>query len=189
MKDRILMVIACILFFVTACSSEPSLEKISKKEVSQYTLADCKIILLSSQEDIYSAFNVSPEKDLVGLLLEERTLAVPVIRLNNCIYYCRTNVEYFVISKDSETLAPFSLVLFGDAGTKTVLTEFINGMVLDETKYQAFDTFWKGFEGGEQLPAKRLELTEDDLVIQVYFTQRQGDSDFTLNSIHVTMFV
>lgn len=187
MKVKIMILIACISLLICACSSKSSLEIIAGKDVSEYTVEDCKTILHSSQEDIYSAFNVDPQKDLAGLLLEGRTLATPVLPLSNYVYQCAANQDMLIRTDKPKELGVFSLVFFGENGTKTILKDFTNDMILDETKYQAQDAFWKGYEGGEQLPAKRIEIIEGDLLFDVYFTQAQGETDFTLSSIHVSM--
>ncbi|MDL2234492.1 hypothetical protein LJC63_13080, partial [Ruminococcaceae bacterium OttesenSCG-928-L11] len=68
----------------------------------------------------------------------------------------------------------------------TIVNDFTYGMQFDEIQHDAFDTFWKGFEGAEQLSAKRVEVIEGNLFFEIYFTQVQGGTGFTLSSVHIS---
>lgn len=160
------------------------LAALASKSVEEYTIEDVRLILSSTQEEITKAFDL-PAQQEGGLLLNGQMYALRTYWLVFGVF----TFSSIIMSNSWEDVSfkDITLVMYGPYGTKSILEEFQYGMILDETKYDVEDSFYKLCEGCDIQPAKRINVQCQDLCMELYFINYPNENEYILDSIHIAI--
>lgn len=159
-----------------------SLIDIANKEISQYTLSDCTLILNTTFSDLFAAFGINYHNEPSGgLLLPNTTLSHPVVFLKN---------EFAVtgyLTKDHLESTPLAIFLwnFDSIGAQCPVEGYRFGDVLDAESPYLNNGFIKYSESSEEEPINQIEIIKDDIKITLYYEKIESNED---SPYHLTTF-
>ena len=159
-----------------------SLTYLSEKNISEYDMQDCKLILNTSFAELFKNFDIDCSNEpSCGLLLPNTVLSYPVISL-------KTGIALTGYT-DKENLydSPSALFIWGIDGTGMTcpVDGYSFGDVLDAELPNLANGFIKSSEAGEEEPIKQMEIIENDIKVTLYYEQIDSGVDLPY---HLTIF-